>query len=59
MKKTLSEIAAQLRECAEIVENTEVLRTEFPEGMTDDQIVLLCATIAMRIRGLKLTIEGL
>ena len=59
MKKTLSEIAAQLRECAEIVENSEVLRAKFPEGMTDDQIVLLCATIAMRIRGLKLTIEGL
>lgn len=50
MKKTLSEISAQLRECAEIVENSEVLRAEFPEGMTDDQIVLLCATIAMRIR---------
>ena len=59
MKKTLNEIAAQLRECAEIVENSEVLRAEFPEGMTDDQIVLLCATIAMRIRGLKPTIEGL
>ena len=59
MKKTLSEISAQLRECAEIVENSEELRAEFPEGMTDDQIVLLCATIAMRIRGLKLTIEGL
>ena len=48
MKKTLSEIAAQLRECAEI--NDEELRTTFAEGMTDDQIVLLCATIAMRIR---------
>ena len=50
-KKTLSEIAAQLRECAEIVENSEELRTTFAEGMTDDQIVLLCASIAMRIRG--------
>ena len=59
MKKTLSEISAQLRECAEIIENEEELRTAFPEGMTDDQIVLLCASIAMRIRGLKLTIEGL
>lgn len=59
MKKTLSEIAAQLRECAEIIENEEELRTAFPEGMTDDQIVLLCASIAMRIRGLKPTIEGL
>lgn len=53
MKKTLSDIAAQLRECAEIVGNSEELRAEFPEGMTDDQIVLLCATIAMRIRGIK------
>lgn len=51
MKKTLSEIAAQLRECAEIIENDEDLRANFPKGMTDDQIVLLCASIAMRIRG--------
>ena len=58
MKKTLSEIAAQLRECAEIIENDEELRTTFAEGLTDDQIVLLCATITMRIRGLKPTIEG-
>lgn len=50
MKKTLSEISAQLRECAEIIENDEELRTTFPEGLTDDQIVLLCASIAMRIR---------
>lgn len=50
MKKTLSEIAAQLRECAEIIENEEELRTAFPEGMTGDQIVLLCASIAIRIR---------
>ena len=50
-KKTLSEIAAQLRECAEVIENDEELRTTFPEGLTDDQIVLLCASIAMRIRG--------
>ena len=49
MKKTLSEIAAQLRECAEIVENSEVLRVEFPEGMTGDQIMMLCMTIATRI----------
>lgn len=49
MKKTLSEIAAQLRECAEIVENSEVLRAEFPEGLTDDQIIMLCVTIATRI----------
>ena len=49
MKKTLSEIAAQLRECAEIVENSEILRTEFPEGMTEDQIIMLCMTIATRI----------
>ena len=47
--KTLSEIAAQLRECAEIVENSEVLRVEFPEGMTGDQIIMLCMTIATRI----------
>ena len=53
MKKTLSEIAAQLRECAEIIENDEELRTTFAEGLTDDQIVLLCATIAMRIRGMR------
>ena len=59
MKKTLSEIAAQLRECAVIIENEEELRTAFPEGMTGDQIMMLCATIAMRIRGLKPTIEGL
>ena len=51
MKKTLSEIAAQLRECAEIIENDEELRATFPEGLTDDQIILLCASIAMRIRG--------
>ena len=49
MKKTLSEIAAQLRECAEIVENSEELRAKFPEGMTGDQIIMLCMTIAMRI----------
>ena len=49
MKKTLSEIAAQLRECAEIIENEEELRAAFPEGMTDGQIVLLCMTIATRI----------
>ena len=49
MKKTLSEIAAQLHECAEIVENSEVLRAEFPEGMTEDQIIMLCMTIATRI----------
>lgn len=49
MKKTLSEISAQLRECAEIVENSEVLRAEFPEGMTGDQIMMLCMTIATRI----------
>ena len=59
MKKTVKEFAQSLRECAEIIENDEELRTTFAEGMTDDQIVLLCATIAMRIRGLKLTIEGL
>ena len=47
--KTLSEIAAQLRECAEIVENSEILRTEFPEGMTGDQIIMLCMNIATRI----------
>ena len=47
--KTLSEIAAQLRECAEIVENTEELRANFPEGMTGDQIMMLCMTIATRI----------
>ena len=55
----MSEIAAQLRECAEIIENDEELRATFAEGMTDDQIEFLCATIAMRIRGLKLTIKGL
>ena len=49
MKKTLSEIAAQLREFAEIVENSEVLRAGFPEGMTDNQIMMLCMTIATRI----------
>ena len=49
MKKTLSEIAAQLRECAEIIENDEELRTTFPEGMTGDQIRMLCMTIATRI----------
>ena len=49
MKKTLSEIAAQLRECAEIVENSAVLRVESPEGMTEDQIIMLCMTIATRI----------
>ena len=47
--KTLSESAAQLRECAEIVENTEELRANFPEGMTEDQIIMLCMTIATRI----------
>ena len=57
MKKTLSEIAAQLRECAEIVENSEELRTTFPEGLTDDQIVLLCATIAMRIKKMRIRIN--
>lgn len=50
MKKTLSDIAAQLRECAEIIENEEELRTTFAEGLTDDQIVFLCASIAIRIR---------
>ena len=45
----MSEIAAQLRECAEIVENSEVLRVEFPEGMTEDQIMIFCMTIATRI----------
>lgn len=49
MKKTLSEIAAQLRECAEIIENDEELRTTFAEGMTGDQIIMLCMTIATRI----------
>ena len=49
MKKTLSEIAAQLRECAEIIENDEELRANFPEGMTGDQIIMLCMTIATRI----------
>ena len=49
MKKTLSEIAAQLRECAEIVENSKELRAEFPEGMTGGQIIMLCMTIAARI----------
>lgn len=49
MKKTLSEIAAQLRECAEIIENKEELRAVFPEGMTGDQIIMLCMTIATRI----------
>lgn len=58
MKKTLSEIAAQLRECAEIIENDEELRATFPEGLTDDQIVLLCASIAMRIRGQELQEEN-
>lgn len=49
MKKTLSDIAAELRECAEIVENSKELRAEFPEGMTGDQIIMLCMTIATRI----------
>ena len=49
MKKTLSEIAAQLREYAEIIENDEELRANFPEGMTGDQIIMLCMTIATRI----------
>lgn len=49
MKKTLSDIAAELRECAEIVENSKELRAEFPEGMTGDQIIMLCMAIATRI----------
>ena len=49
MKKTVNDVAQLLRECAEIVENSEVLRVEFPEGMTGDQIIMLCMTIATRI----------
>ena len=49
MKKTLSEIAAQLRKCADLMEHDTEFQAEFADGMSESQIMYLCISIAQKI----------